>query len=374
MSLVIGANRPNSTTSPAEEALAAFNKAVFMEPEFQLAFKIQRYGEPIIIILGLIGNTLSFLIMIQKGNRRLSTCIYLAALAVTDNGSLLTLGYLWLVTEFYPTSWTEFGCILWVYVAFLMTSGSAFTVVVVTLDRLIAIKYPSKALTWSQSYRIRRNLIFTYVAVAIFYIPMALQSEVVNGTICVSFAVSTVASRVLSYVNLVVLPIIPFFVIITMNIIILHGVRQIEKGLDSNAHIDNAEQERGKLERSRNHQPTIMILLVSFANLIIFLPISILVLTDTFIDITASPKTFAVQALVYSVMHLLFFTNNAINFYLFCISGSNFRSDLKKIFKCCQGSHEEMFVSNSSNAITLDIRAKNHVWDKVKMADHVILK
>ena len=383
-------NSTNTTGSrgqtPAEEAMAAHIKllqAAFMEPEFQLGLKIQRYGAPIIIILGLIGNTLSFLIMIQRGNRGLSTCIYLAALAVTDNGSLLTLGYLWVVTEFYPTSWTDAGCKGWVYVVFLMTAGSAFTLVVVTLDRFIAIRFPFKAATWSRRSRIRNILIITYVAVAIFYIPMALMSAVVDGTVCAAFAVRSVASQVLSNVNLVVLPIIPFFVILIMNIIILrtvyksqsfhqknkkagddtemNGVRQNGKGSESNARKDNAQQEREKLERSRNHQLTIMMLLVSFAYLIIILPISLRVLAYAFIDITASPKTYAVYVLLYSAINLLLFTNNAINFYLYCISGSKFRSDLKKIFGCCQGPQEEMGLSTSSNTITSDIRAENHI-------------
>ena len=52
---------------------------------YQVASYINHYWFPILIPIGLVGNTLSFFVMIQPNNRKVSTCIYMAAISVNDN-------------------------------------------------------------------------------------------------------------------------------------------------------------------------------------------------------------------------------------------------------------------------------------------------
>jgi hypothetical protein len=44
----------------------------------------------IFIVIGLFGNTASFMITAKKQNRRITTCVYMTALAVVDNILLVT--------------------------------------------------------------------------------------------------------------------------------------------------------------------------------------------------------------------------------------------------------------------------------------------
>ena len=53
---------------------------------YKLAKYIATYWFPILIPLGLIDNSLSFLVMIRPNNRRISTCTYMAAISINDNG------------------------------------------------------------------------------------------------------------------------------------------------------------------------------------------------------------------------------------------------------------------------------------------------
>ena len=52
---------------------------------YVVASFIDMYWFPVLIPIGLVGNTLSFLVMIKPNNRKMSTCIYMAAISVNDN-------------------------------------------------------------------------------------------------------------------------------------------------------------------------------------------------------------------------------------------------------------------------------------------------
>ena len=52
---------------------------------FKVANFIAIYWFPVLIPVGLVGNTLSFIVMIKPNNRKMSTCIYMAAISVNDN-------------------------------------------------------------------------------------------------------------------------------------------------------------------------------------------------------------------------------------------------------------------------------------------------
>ena len=54
---------------------------------------IHRYWVLIIVVFGIPGSIMSFIIMMNRKNRQLSICIYMAYLSVTDAG------FAWLVLE-----------------------------------------------------------------------------------------------------------------------------------------------------------------------------------------------------------------------------------------------------------------------------------
>ena len=52
---------------------------------FKAARYIAHYWFLVLIPLGLVGNILSFLVMMKPNNRKVSTCIYMAAISLSDN-------------------------------------------------------------------------------------------------------------------------------------------------------------------------------------------------------------------------------------------------------------------------------------------------
>ena len=68
----------------ADNSTAETN-AFLQEAETNMTYKVAKYINqywfPILIPLGLVGNTLSFLVMIRPNNKGISTCIYMAAIS-----------------------------------------------------------------------------------------------------------------------------------------------------------------------------------------------------------------------------------------------------------------------------------------------------
>lgn len=127
------------------------------------------------------GNSISLAVMLQPQNRRISCCVYMAGLAITDNGSLIVMSAYWIITNAYPIKWTNGTCQAWVYFVFLTTASSAFILVVVTSDRCLAIKWPLKARVWCTHSWAKKVLIGVVSCVAIVYLPLAMMSSVTEG-------------------------------------------------------------------------------------------------------------------------------------------------------------------------------------------------
>ena len=59
---------------------------------------LNQYWLPVMVVGGLCGNTLSLIVMLLSHNRTFTTCVYLAALAVSDNILLILGGHTWVAT------------------------------------------------------------------------------------------------------------------------------------------------------------------------------------------------------------------------------------------------------------------------------------
>ena len=75
-------SKMNSTdTSPGETTLDQTIDKTLLAVYYFLRFGICDLS----VLFGIPGNTMSFLVTTKKSNRRISTCVYMTALSVTDN-------------------------------------------------------------------------------------------------------------------------------------------------------------------------------------------------------------------------------------------------------------------------------------------------
>ena len=232
----------NSTTSglnlvtPWE--VTETTKDTFMEKvESYIIFKIgnfiDTYYYPVFIPVALVGNTLSFLIMVKQNSRKMSTCIYMAAISINDNLMIYMNCHDYLAVVVQIHKWYHFECKFLAFVALFALQNSTFLVVAMTIDKYIAIKWPHKAATYSTPRRAKMIAVGVYVCAFVYNIPHIFLSSVIGGQ-CINFGISSVFSRVYSWFSFVLNAIIPFTMLIHMNFIIVKAVKKSRKMFRSN--------------------------------------------------------------------------------------------------------------------------------------------
>ena len=123
-------------------------KDTFMEQvenytAYKIAIFIGIYWLRVLVPIGLVGNTLSFLVMIKPNNRKMSTCIYMAAISINDNIMMCLLCYHTLLVAIFKThKWHEMECKVIDFLVLYALQNSKFQVLAMTVDKYIAIKWP----------------------------------------------------------------------------------------------------------------------------------------------------------------------------------------------------------------------------------------
>ena len=311
----------------------ATTKDTFMEEveaytSFKIAKFISIYWFPFLILIGLVGNILSFFVMIKPNNRKMSTCIYMAAISINDNILMLVCSHDYLVSVVRIHKWHSLECKISVFLALFALQNSTFQILTMTLDKYIAIKWPHKAAYYSTPRTAKIMAMVLYVSASIYNIPHLFISSARDGE-CFAYGISSVMSRVYSWFTFVLNAIVPFTLLIRMNLVIVKTVRNSRKMFRAND-TNTGMEARQKTMKSAEKQVRIMLLLVTTLFFILIFPtyfrfIYLLVAKrDT-------PLQYAVSMLIYQTSYKLYSTNSGINFFLYCISGQKFRNDLKEI-------------------------------------------
>ena len=106
----------------------------------------------VVLILGSLGNLLSFFVLLRTNMRRYSTFCYLACLAVVDLGVIITFStnFISLYHYDYDIQNVPFQCKLFAFCIYFLPQYSSWILVAVSIDRVISAKYLHLAKTWSK--------------------------------------------------------------------------------------------------------------------------------------------------------------------------------------------------------------------------------
>ena len=304
---------------------------------FKIANLVNTYWFPILIPIGLIGNSLSFTVMIKPRNRKMPTCIYMAAISINDNLTMLLCFHEYLVSVLHIHKWYPIECHVTAVAILFALQNCTYLILAMTIDKYIAITWPHKAATYSTPERAKLIAMVLSLCVFIYNIPRYFLSSIIGGQ-CLNFGIRNVFSRVYSWASFVLNAVIPFAMLIHMNYVIVTTVRNsknmlVDTNTSTGTTANQGMETRRKIMKSAESQLTIMMLLVTTLFLILLFPTYFRFIYLVFAE-RDTPIGYAKSMLIFQISFKFYATNSGINFLLYCISGKKFRNDLKEIL-CC---------------------------------------
>ena len=150
----------NSTASQTEEESGPLFSDLIL---YKVGNGINKYYLPIVAVVGSIGNTLSLMVVLQKHNRRISCCVYMAFLAVSDQCMMAYAWYYWVDSVPAPRVHSDYECRAAAWMFQFFSNYSIYLILFMTLDRCIAVRFPLKALVICTPKRARNISIIILV-------------------------------------------------------------------------------------------------------------------------------------------------------------------------------------------------------------------
>ena len=247
-------------------------------------------------------------------------------------------------------------CIVTFPISAISAMSGTFIIIAMTFDRLIAVKWPLKSLTWCTLKRARVTVLCLILFASLVKLPYVWITKPVPR--CVAFQVErTPLVQAYYWINLSASSYVPFTILLVLNVLIKQALQKrrnyFPKGRSTINQSDvtstriTSSAESGTTSRDETvkydkkakvtKSLTRMLMLIAFSFLILTIPYYLFYLIFLFISPFTSPNRFAIYYLVRIVTVRMYIINFAINFYLYCLGGSKFRKDLQKtLYKLCR--------------------------------------
>ena len=357
---------PNLTTNWTQDGTEALSRPFTIQ---QLLWGLNKFLTPVIILIGLVGNVTSFFVFVRTHVRRLSSSVYLAALAVADTGFLLQLFVTWLnyvrVFLFHKEVW----CQTIVYLSYVCSFLSVWYVVGFTVERYIAVCYPLKRQDMCTSLRAKKVVLFLALFACVAYSFGIWTSGLVEGNgrmQCQPLPQYRSLVNIFNNIDTVITLIIPCVCIFVLNVRLATKIKYFYKkrmvmtasylvpnrtkseqrpsinptapGTDDeqNANTNlNGNSQAASLRPRAQISMTKMLLVVSTIFLILNLPSHVIRVHGwvmDFIDPSYRPPSIVIT--LQQFFTIIYYCNFSINFFLYSLCGKNFRSALFRMCKC----------------------------------------
>ena len=204
------------------------------------------YILPFIILIGWIGNTVSFLVMRKLHNRRISCCNYIAALAVSDNLMLLNAFDYWTISAVFNRQIFQWECRTMSWMFHFASMASMIFIIAMTVDRFLAIRFPFKARTLCSTRRARIAILVISVSVTLYTLPYMFTSKLFPAVrTCVAIYTTDPLSRAYNWMNIFLGSIVPFVGLLTMSGFIIRTVRKRVELSESTGSTEKVGKKKG---------------------------------------------------------------------------------------------------------------------------------
>lgn len=308
---------------------------------------------PTIIFVGLIGNSLSFIVFTRTPLKAHSSSVYLAALAISDSGFLICLLFSWFnfldINFFHHQVW----CQMFVYLTFVFSFLSVWYIVAFTTERFIAVVYPLYRQKVCTTVRARKCVIGITIAAVVMY-----NSAIWTNTViyeygepkCIpNYSAFYSLITVCNYMDTAITFFIPFIMIAVMNGKIMYKLMHL-----SGFHVDDSsnsnhsavELQTPVLRGRTMHQAlsvrmqnqtkiTRMLITVSTSFLLMNLPSHVVRIYSIVLNLTGNWDAITPQLQLWQeIFQQVYYLNFSVNIFLYSLSGKNFRQSMMRKFLC----------------------------------------
>lgn len=301
------------------------------------------YFTPVILVIGLIGNSLSFKVFISKGMRHLSASVYLAALSATDLVTLIcyvTVEWLRRGIVYLEPDWKvsfidiDYICQFQMYMSYISRMSSVWLVVAFTVERYIGVCHPLRRIDICSVSSARKIVLSIFIS----SLTLVLYKPFLSGVFisdsgdryCTTYQKHRFVSFVLDSVYGLLITFVPLTIISVMNALIISKLFARKRKQKKTRVM--SEDALVRLEF------TSILLVISFCFVAFNIPFLVLWIRNFFrskyVSSQINESEYDVeywQGVLY-ITRTIFYANYCINFFLYSITGAYFRRGLKATF------------------------------------------
>ena len=287
-----------------------------------LVFFVRYILPPLVLTIGLVGNSLGLFILSKKDLINIGPHFMYRYLFATDSFYLLQIIVVNLQFDYNLdlASISNLSCKLWNYFYYELATISSWLIVYISVERCVSLIRPA----WRFTLRKRKNQMAWYIFVIIFciiyYIPVGLYFEgkqIINGqtsVIVCGFADEDFAIKLISYMDLVLRVVLPFFLMIISSMTLIYSIFKSRLRVVTNFLSEENQTFNRELKLAVSSISLNVIYIVTQ------LPVSITVFGSQYYS-----------NFYYEWSAYLFFVSYALNFYIILATNSLFRSCFFKL-------------------------------------------
>jgi hypothetical protein len=335
---------------------------------------------PILIVIGTIGNILSCVILLRRQMARISTYVYLGALAIVDTFVLyMGLFRIWIgeVANFNIMSKHDAICKIFMLLGYSASDFSVWIIVAVTVERYIAVCFPLQANIMCNTKRALFVIFAIFALILTINLHFLWTVKVVefkefgeNVKKCTEGEHYNDLFRIWPWVDAFIYSFLPFILIMSLNFLIIRQVfiahRDREQFLTNDSKRRTSSQDTG-------YKITIMLLTISFAFLLTTLPMVICMIIGAIVQQETDLQVIAQMTLASTITEYLMYINHSMNFFLYCATGQKFRHQLYRLacWKTEVNQYRSQMVSESmtANGGTYNCTYRSRNADHTEMLD-----
>lgn len=329
----------------------------------QSRFWVQRVLAPLIMIIGVVGNSITIVVLTRRRMRSSTNC-YLAALAIFDMLYLILFFSLSLshysntdTEDFYPY-YRCFGVMLMLTDA--CSNTSVWLTTTFTIERYIAVCHPIKRKVICTESRAKKVVFAVFVVCFLCTIPTPFEwtvqtrvdlasNQTLVRAVYSEFGRNMVYKKVYYWVTVVLFIFIPFVLLAVFNSFLIWAVHQSKSQRRlmtmTQTQRDSANQE---------NKITIMLIAVVILFLICQLPTAVMLVYTSAHVYPLNSNSDALITGLNNIFNILMASNASCNFVLYCVLSEKYRRTFHKVF--CKCTHREGYVghSNAMNTTMVD--------------------